>query len=154
MSLSVSKRNDHQVPNQLLLLLQIWLILSTILSPLSHVCHLCYPVLSPEWDHIFTLASEENLEELEWLIHLLTTTDPYLVEDVHPIAQIYPFTQVEYTKLVKFLVLLCAEVGEIASDDWTDETHGLTDEDFVYVDDQDGGVALGLPTDLYNILLP
>ena len=121
---------------------------------LSHVCHLCYPVLSPEWDHIFTLASEENLEELEWLIRLLTTTDPYPVEDVHPLAQIYPFTQVEYTKLVKFLVLLCAEVDESASEDWTDETHGLTDEDFIMFDEEDGGATLGLPMGLYNILLP
>ena len=104
--------------------------------------------------HLYTSTSEENFEELEWLIRLLTTTDPYPVEDVHPIAQIYPFTQVEYTKLVKFLVLLCAEVDKSASDDWTDETHGLTDDDFIYVDDEDGGVALGLPTGLYNILLP
>ncbi|MCO5552331.1 hypothetical protein L7F22_005842 [Adiantum nelumboides] len=64
---------------------------------LSQLCRLCYPVISLEWDHIEQLAREKNLDELEWLIRLLTTSDPYSIEDMHPIAQIYPLAQVDYT---------------------------------------------------------
>ncbi|MCO5564752.1 hypothetical protein L7F22_018420 [Adiantum nelumboides] len=119
---------------------------------LSQLCRLCYPVISLEWDHIEQLATEKNLDELEWLIRLLTTSDPYPVEDMHPIAQIYPLAQVDYTRLVRFLVLLCEEDDEDIEDDWTDMSHGMTDNDFIYLDDEDKGLALGLPPNLYNIL--
>ncbi|MCO5593115.1 hypothetical protein L7F22_047121 [Adiantum nelumboides] len=89
------------------------------------------------WDHIEQLAREKNLDELEWLIRLLTTSDPYPVEDMHPIAQIYPLAQVDYTRLVRFLVLLCEEDDEDIEDDWTDMSHGMTDNDFIYLDDED-----------------
>ncbi|MCO5593039.1 hypothetical protein L7F22_047044 [Adiantum nelumboides] len=121
---------------------------------LSQLCRLCYPVISLEWDHIEQLAREKNLDELEWLIRLLTTSDPYPVEDMHPIAQIYPLAQVDYTRLVRFLVLLYEEDDEDIEDDWTDMSHGMTDNDFIYLDDEDKGLALGLPPNLYNILFP
>ncbi|MCO5579912.1 hypothetical protein L7F22_033779 [Adiantum nelumboides] len=107
-----------------------------------------------QWDHIEQLAREKNLDELEWLIRLLTTSDPYPIEDMHPIAQIYPLAQVDYTRLVRFLVLLCEEDDEDIEDDWTDMSHGMTDNDFIYLDDEDRGLALGLPPNLYNILFP
>ncbi|MCO5561306.1 hypothetical protein L7F22_014927 [Adiantum nelumboides] len=121
---------------------------------LSQLCRLCYPVISLEWDHIEQLARGKNLDELEWLIRLLTTSDPYPVEDMHPIAQIYPLAQVDYTRLVRFLVLLCEEDDEDIENDWTDMSHGMTDNDFIYLDDEDRGLALGLPPNLYNILFP
>ncbi|MCO5599146.1 hypothetical protein L7F22_053246 [Adiantum nelumboides] len=121
---------------------------------LSQLCHLCHPVISLEWDHIEQLAREKNLDELEWLIRLLTTSDPYPVDDMHPIAQIYPLAQVDYTCLVRFLVLLCEEDDEDIEDDWTDMRHGMTDNDFIYLDDEDRGLALGLPPNLYNIFFP
>ncbi|MCO5559297.1 hypothetical protein L7F22_012892 [Adiantum nelumboides] len=107
-----------------------------------------------EWDHIEQLAREKNLDELEWLIRLLTTSDPYPVKDMHPIAHIYPLAQVDYTRLVRFLVLLCEEDDEDIEDDWTDMSHGMTDNDFIYLDDEDSGLALGLPPNLFNILFP
>ncbi|MCO5549194.1 hypothetical protein L7F22_002660 [Adiantum nelumboides] len=97
---------------------------------------------------------EKNLDELEWLIRLLTTSDPYPVKDMHPIAQIYPLAQVDYTRLVRFLVLLCEEDDEDIEDDWTDMSHGMIDNDFIYLDDEDRGLALGLPPNLFNILFP
>ncbi|MCO5554583.1 hypothetical protein L7F22_008113 [Adiantum nelumboides] len=105
-----------------------------------------------QWDHIEQLTREKNLDELEWLIRLLTTSDPYPIEDMHPIAQIYPLAQVDYTRLVRFLVLLCEEDDEDIEDDWTDMSHGMTDNDFIYLDDENRGLALGLPPNLYNIL--
>ncbi|MCO5567076.1 hypothetical protein L7F22_020761 [Adiantum nelumboides] len=107
-----------------------------------------------KWDHIEQLAREKNLDELEWLIRLLTTSDPYPIEDIHPIAQIYPLAQVDYTRLVRFLVLLCEKDDEDIEDDWIDMSHGMTDNDFIYLDDEDRGLALGLPPNLYNILFP
>ncbi|MCO5552299.1 hypothetical protein L7F22_005811 [Adiantum nelumboides] len=121
---------------------------------LSQLYRLCYLVISLEWDHIEQLARKKNLDELEWLIRLLTTSDPYPIEDMHPIAQIYPLAQVDYTRLVRFLVLLCEEDDEDIEDDWTDMSHGMTDNDFIYLDDEDRGLALGLPPNLYNILFP
>ncbi|MCO5577514.1 hypothetical protein L7F22_031345 [Adiantum nelumboides] len=119
---------------------------------LSQLCRLCYPVISLEWNHIEQLPREKNLDELEWLICLLTTSDPYPVEDMHPIAQIYPLAQVDYTRLVRFLVLLCEKDDEDIEYDWTDMSHGMTDNDFIYLDDEDRGLALGLPPNLFNIL--
>ncbi|MCO5597983.1 hypothetical protein L7F22_052072 [Adiantum nelumboides] len=119
---------------------------------LSQLCRLCYPVISLEWDHIEQLAREKNLDELEWLIRLLITSDPYPVEDMHPIPQIYPLAQIDYTRLVRFLVLLCEEDDEDIEDDWTDMSHGMTDNDFIYLDDEDRVLTLGLPFNLYNIL--
>ncbi|MCO5586654.1 hypothetical protein L7F22_040596 [Adiantum nelumboides] len=121
---------------------------------LSQLCSLCYPVISLEWDHIEQLARKKNLDELKWLIRLLTTSDRYPVEDMHPIAQIYPLAQVDYTRLVRFLVLLCEEDDEDIEDDWTDMSHGMTDNDFIYLDDTDRDLALGLSPNLYNILFP
>ncbi|MCO5605198.1 hypothetical protein L7F22_059378 [Adiantum nelumboides] len=97
---------------------------------------------------------EKNLDELEWLIRLLTTSDPYPIKDMHPIAQIYPLAQVDYTRLVRFLVLLCEEDDEDIEEDWTDMSHGMTDNDFIYLDDEERGLALGLPPNLFNILFP
>lgn len=118
---------------------------------------MCYPVIKTEWDHIDVLAREQNVEELEWLIRLLTMTDPYSVEAISPIAQNFHFPQDDYPRMVTFLTSLCGckNENDISDDDeWTDDTHGITEADFIYLDDADRGLALGLEPGLYNILLP
>lgn len=121
---------------------------------LSQSLYWCYPILRLEWQQIEQLAREGNLEDLEWLIRLLTTSDPFLVPDMHPIAQIYPLEQLDYPRLVRFLVLLCGVDDDQDFPEWTDETHGLTEEDFIYLDDADPGLAFGLPEGLYHTLFP
>ncbi|KAI5083641.1 hypothetical protein GOP47_0003384 [Adiantum capillus-veneris] len=120
----------------------------------SQMFHMVFPVLACEWDLIGTLACERNFEELEWLIRLLTTSDPYLVESVSPIAQAYPFDQDDYRRLVTFLVNMGTYDEEENLHDYTDGTYGLMDDDFVYLDDEDRGLALGFSPNLYNILFP
>ena len=118
---------------------------------------MCYPILSTEWDAVLTLALERNVEELEWLLRLLTTSNPYSGEHASPIAQAYPWTQDAYSHLVHVLwnlFYVCALDDEEDSIDWTDETHGLMEDDFIYLDDDDLGLALGLLSSLYRILLP
>ncbi|RYA37795.1 hypothetical protein [Enterobacter cloacae complex sp. GF14B] len=114
-----------------------------------------YRELTSEWDLVDTLASEKNFEKLEWMICLLTTIDPYSVENVIPIAQTYAFEQDEYPHLVTFLVNLCASDDEEDLHDFTDGTHGFIENDFIYLDnDEDRGLDLGLSIHLYNILFP
>ncbi|MCO5547695.1 hypothetical protein L7F22_001146 [Adiantum nelumboides] len=82
--------------------------------------------------------------------HHLQRTLYYLLgsQDVYPIAEIYPLAQIDYTRLVRFLVLLCEEDDEDTEDDWIDVSHGMTDDDFIYLDDDDRSLALGLPPNL------
>ena len=48
----------------------------------------------------------------------------------------FPFEPDEYARIVYSLILLCVDVSEDAATDWTDATYGLTEEDFIYLEDE------------------
>lgn len=104
--------------------------------PVSDMYYMCYPLFSSEWDLVVTLARERNVEELEWLIRLLVISDPYSDEALSPLDRVFPYAPDEYGRIVAFLMLLCADVDEDEADfpDMMDATHGLTEDDFIYLD--------------------
>ena len=104
--------------------------------PVSDMYYMCYPLFSSEWDLVVTLARERNVEELEWLIRLLVISDPYSDEALSPLDRVFPYAPDEYWRIVAFLMLLCADVDEDEADfpNMMDATHGLTEDDFIYLD--------------------
>ena len=70
------------------------------------------------------------------LIRLLVISDPYSDEALSPLDRVFSYAPDEYGRIVAFLMLLCADVDEDEADfsDMMDATHGLTEDDFIYLD--------------------
>lgn len=81
-------------------------------------------------------------------------TDPYAIEATAPFAQTYPLVQNYFPRIVKFFIDIYAWEDEDQSIEDIEENYGLLEEDFIYIDDVDRGIALGLPHGLYNMLFP
>ena len=112
------------------------------------------PIISWEYEMVRSLAAEEDYEELEWLLRLFTACEPYPVEGVIPLDLAYPFQQAHYMDMVVHLIDPQRDIYEYDEEYYIgpEACYGFTDEDFIYLDDEDMGV--GLPPGLWNILLP
>ena len=102
------------------------------------------------------LREERNREELEWLVRLLTICEPYPVEELVPMDQAYPFRSCDIDSYVSFLIDPQADIYEYEGEYYIgpDACYGFRDEDFIYLDDEDRGIPIGLPPGLWNMLLP
>jgi hypothetical protein len=114
------------------------------------------PIVSWEHDTVEILSDEGNSEELEWLVRLLTICEPYPVEGLEPMNQAYPYSSEDIDEYVSYLLDPQADIYEYDGRYYLgpEACYGFDDDDFVYLDDQDRGVGLGLPPGLYNILFP
>lgn len=114
------------------------------------------PIISYETTMIEALAVEHNLEELEWLLRLFTACEPYPVEGVLPLDRAYPFRQQAYVDMVAYIIDPFAGLYEYDGAYYVgpEACYGFDDSDFIYLDDVDPGLALGLPPGLYRILFP
>ena len=114
------------------------------------------PIISWEYDMVRILAAEQDCEELEWLMRLFTACEPYPVEGVIPLDIAYPFRQAHYMDMVAHLLDPQADMYEYDGEYYggPDACYGFRDEDFIYLDEEDRGIPIGLPPRLWNMLLP
>ena len=96
-----------------------------------------------EWDTITYLSQTQDVDELDWLLRLFTTCDPYLESN-------YPFDWGDYLTVITYLV----DLDTWVEDEDTEAIYALEDKDFIALDMVDRGIGLGLPPGLYDILLP
>ena len=85
------------------------------------------------------LSKSQNIEELNWLLCMFTACDPYMESTC-------PFRQDDYNRLIAFLLNPATWEEDSDLDD--------LDDNFIALDVEDRGFALGLPPGLYAILLP
>ena len=98
-------------------------------------------IMEFEWDTIIHLSKSQKIEELEWLLCLFTACDPSL-------ERTCPFWQDDYHRLTTFLL----DPKTWKEDRDLEAIYALEDTNFIALDVEDRGLALGLK--LYDILLP
>ena len=113
------------------------------------------PIMSWEQDMVEGLASERDREELEWLVDCLQFVSP-MQEDLEPMDLAYPFRSCDIDEYVSFLLGPQGDIYEYDGKFYLgpDACYGFRDEDFVYLDDDDRDVPVGLPPGLWHILFP
>ena len=79
---------------------------------------------------------------MDWLLRLFTICDPYLESTC-------PFDQGDYLAMITYLV----DPNTWEEDVDTEAIYTLEVLDFIALDMEDIGLAIGLPPGLYNILL-
>ena len=99
-------------------------------------------IMQSEWDTIIHLSKSQKIEEMDWLLHFFTACDTYLESTC-------PFCWGDYHKIT---FLLDPKTWEEDGD--LEEIYALENIDFIALDVEDKGLALGLPPGLYDILLP
>ena len=121
------------------------------LDPIYYV-----PIMSWEHDMVAILASERDREEIEWLVRLFTVCEPYAVEDLEPMDRAYPFRSCDIEEYVSYVIDPQRDIYEFDGKYYLgpDACYGFEDEDFVYLDDDDRDVPVGLPPELWHILFP
>ena len=112
-------------------------------------------ILSWEYETIRALRNEENLQELDWLIRLMTICEPYPVEGLIPMDQAYPFGPEAIESYMYFLIDPQADIYEYDEEYYVgpEACYGFSDKDFIYLD-EDPGLALGMHPGLHRILFP
>ena len=93
-------------------------------------------------DTITYLSQRQDVDELDWLLWLFTACDPYLESDC-------PFDQSDYLWVITYLV----DPDTWAEDEDIEAMYVLDDNAFIALDVEDRGLSLGLPPNLYDILL-
>lgn len=113
-------------------------------------------VVSWEYEAVETLKGEGNHEELEWLVRLLTICEPYPVEGLLPMDQAYPFSSEDIDSYVSFLIDPQRDIYEYDGEYYIgpEACYGFSDEDFICLDDEDPGLAVGLSPGLHRVLFP
>ena len=100
-------------------------------------------IMHLEWDTITYLSQRQDINELDWLLHLFIACDPYLESTC-------PFDHGDYLTVITYLV----DPNTWEEDDDCEAIYALEDTDFIALDVEDRGLALGLLLGLYNILIP
>ena len=96
-----------------------------------------------EWDTIAYLSQRQDVDKLDWLLRLFTACDPYLESNC-------PFDQGDFLTVITYLV----DPNTWEEDVDIEAIYALEVLDFIALDMEDRGLALGLPPGLYDILLP
>ena len=94
-------------------------------------------------DTITHLSQRQDIDELDWFLHLFTACKPYLESTC-------PFDQGDYLAMITYLV----DPDTWEEDVDTEAIYALEVLDFISLDVEDRGLVLGLPRGLYDILLP
>lgn len=114
------------------------------------------PIVSWEHDMVAVLSEEQNWDELEWLVRLFTICEPYPVDGLVPMEQAYPFGPDDIDSYVSWLIDPHADIYEYDDAYYIgpEANYGFEDSNFISLDDEDRGLALGLPPGLWAVLFP